>query len=146
MKNIIKILTLSIFVSAFLSSCGFNPPVKENSFNIAIVNSDYQDFSTILKSGLNLNSPKKLTLNILKIKETKTNASYDNSKVSNYSLGVIVEFAVYDNEKLIFEDKISDNRFLHNVNNISNSPQESLAYAEIKQDLARKIINKISKL
>ena len=129
----------------YLSSCGFHTPYKENTTNFKIINvSNDIDFEEIIADKLDKNKTTDLTLKLLKVQKSKDNG-YSGNTITSYNLELIVDFAVYKDEKVIFKNQLSRSKYLTN-NADSNTYQDSQAYKSLQNDIATTIIRKIQRL
>lgn len=139
----LKIFSM-LFVVLFLTSCGFHTPYKNNSVNVTI--SGESDFTSVVQSKLDTSVAKNLTLKINSVDKNKTDEIISSAGVLKYNLELVIDFSVYKGKKVIFNNILTASRYLNNVNNSASSYQEQQAYEEMKNELADKIIRKISRL
>ena len=136
-----KIIT--ILMTLFISSCGFNM-TKPVDINFKITGNN--EFKQILIEKLNPLSSQELTLKILKVNKNEHDVTYKNNKVISYSLNLSISFEVYKDAKVILKNTLSLSRYLKNFDNNVNDHQDIEAYENMQNNIANKIIRSIKKL
>lgn len=143
-----KITLLSIiFITIFLSACGFNLS-KNTSFNALIVSNTNNKLAAELKKHFNLNAKKSLLIEIGDEIRKKHPAAYQtNADTSHYTLTINVPIKIFRGKKLLFSKNLKTSSTINNtLSSQANRLQINENYAHLKNEIIKKILRILRQL